>query len=115
MKHHKKQRTLGRKRNLRRALLRTLSSSLIRCEKINTTEAKAKELKPYIEKLITEGKKETLAARRNINAKIGPKNGNLLVANIVPKYKERDGGYTRIHKLPPRKSDGSKMAIISFV
>lgn len=115
MKHHKKQRTLGRKRNQRRALLRTLASGLIRAEKIQTTEAKAKELRPYIEKLITEGKKETLAARRNINAKIGPKNGKILVEKIVPKYTDRKGGYTRILKMPARKTDGSKMAVIAFV
>ena len=83
--------------------MKSLLNNIIQREKIRTTEAKAKELKPQIEKLVSKAKKGDLHSRRLVMEKIGPK------------YKERKGGYTRIIKLPPRAGDASKMAIIEFV
>jgi len=118
MKHHKSIRKFGRKRNQRIALMRSLALSLIDHEKIKTTEAKAKELRPFIEKLVTIGRKNTLAARRIVVSRLGETGGDgarKLVDNIAPRYKGRPGGYTRIIKLENRKGDGSPMAIIEFI
>jgi large subunit ribosomal protein L17 len=115
VKHKKVGRKFGRKRDQRRALLRSLACNLITQEKIKTTEAKAKELRPFIEKFITRAKIDNLSNRRLLISKIGIKSAKKLFNQIAPKYKERKGGYTRIIKLPPRKTDASKMAIIEFV
>jgi ribosomal protein L17 len=117
MNHHSKQRTLGRKSNQRLALLRSLARSLVKYEKITTTEAKAKELRPFIEKLITNARTEGVAARRLISSRLGgePSLTKKLVDEIAPQYKDRPGGYTRITKLPIRKSDAAKMAQIELV
>jgi large subunit ribosomal protein L17 len=96
--------------------MKSLACSLIRDEKIVTTEAKAKELRPYIEKIVTHGKKDSVAARRLISSKIGSKDmTNKLVTEISSKYADREGGYTRIIKLPLRQKDAAKMAQIEFV
>ena len=92
-----------------------LARSLILEEKIQTTEAKAKSLRPFVEKIVTNGKKGTLAARRLIIAKIGEEGAKKVIDSLSPRYKDRKGGYTRITKLSPRKSDASKMAVIEFV
>ena len=116
MRHHNKNRKFGRKRDQRVALLRSLAVSLIGRGKIRTTEAKAKELRPFVEQLVTKGREGTLASRRLITARLGnSKESKKLMDDIAPKYKDRSGGYTRIVKLPSRKSDGSKMAVIEFV
>ena len=115
MRHHNKNRKLGRVRKQRKALLNSLARSLVLHQKIKTTLAKAKEARPFVEKLVTKGKKGTVAARRDIVMIIGPKTAKRLVDIWAPKYKDRRGGYTRITKLPARKSDGSPMAIIEFV
>ncbi|NOY35783.1 MAG: 50S ribosomal protein L17 [bacterium] len=115
MKHKSTGRKLGRKRNARRALMRSLAVNFVRDEKIKTTEAKAKELRPYIEKMITKGKSGALASRRLVTARIGEDAAKKIFSEIAPKYKERKGGYTRITKLPRRKGDAAKMAIIEFV
>lgn len=116
MKHQKKGRTLGRKRNQKTALLKSLASSLVKNEKITTTEAKAKELRPFVEKLVTRAKNDTVASRRIIDSRLGSVSlTKKLVEEIAPQYKKRDGGYTRIVKLPPRLSDSAKMAVIEFV
>ncbi len=84
--------------------------------RIKTTEAKAKELRPFIERLVTKAKPGTLAARRLVISNLGTSfRAKKLVDVIAPKYAARPGGYTRIVKLPPRQSDGAKMAIIEFV
>lgn len=115
MKHHDRNKKLGRNSNQRRALLKSLACSLIRDNKIKTTETKAKELRRFIERLVTKAKKDT-AAFNFINQKIGnKKQTEKLIKDIAPKYAERNGGYTRIIKLPIRKSDASKMAQIEFV
>lgn len=116
MRHHNANRKFGLKSNQRRALLRSLASNLINAGKIVTTEPKAKEIRPYVEKLITTAKSGTITARRLITSRIGnPKSVKKLVEVIAPKYKTRAGGYTRVTKLPPRGGDGSRMATIEFV
>lgn len=95
--------------------MRSLAHNLALKGKIKTTEAKAKELRPYMEKLVTLGQKETLASRRLIEGRVGKMAAKKIVTEHSPMYKERKGGYTRITKLPPRNSDGAKMAVIEFV
>jgi large subunit ribosomal protein L17 len=116
MRHSKTGRKFKRDSDQRKALLKALSVALIVHEKITTTEAKAKELRPHIERLITAAKKDTVAARRLVAAKIG--DGIVLskmFKTIGPEFKSRSGGYTRIIKLPKRVKDASKMAHIEFV
>ncbi len=116
MKHHKQGRKLGRERNQKKALMKTLATSLIKHEKITTTEAKAKELRPYIEKLVTNAKSDTLATKRLILSRLGTNPmSKKLVAVIAPRYVDRKGGYTRVIKIMRRASDASKMAQIEFV
>lgn len=116
MNHHNKNRKFGRPKNQRVALIKSLMSSLIRDEKIVTTEAKAKELRSHIERVVTHAKNDTVASRRLAVSKIGNKDiVSKLFKDIAPKYKERSGGYTRVIKLPIRKSDAAKMAMIEFV
>ena len=84
-------------------------------EKIETTDAKAKELRPIVEKMITKAKDANLANRRILMQNLTPKMAKKIIEDIAPKYKDRRGGYTRIIKLPRRKSDGAKMAIIELI
>ncbi|MAF59510.1 MAG: 50S ribosomal protein L17 [Candidatus Pacebacteria bacterium] len=117
MKHHKRERKFGRVARQRTALLRSLARSLILHGKIETTEAKAKELRPFIEKLVTMGNKKTLASRRMISSRLGEENlaSKKLVDEIAPKYKDREGGYTRITKTGVSGHDARKNAVIEFV
>ena len=116
MKHKIKGRKFGRKTGVRKALMRSLSHNLIACRKIKTTEAKAKELRPFIEKMVTRAKNDTVENRRLIFKRIPNKNDvKKLFGDIAPKYEKKGGGYTRIIKLPPRKKDNAKMAIIEFI
>lgn len=117
MKHHKKGRKLGRVRRQRIALLRSMARSLILHERIETTEAKAKELRPFIEKLVTRGKNDNLFSRRLIISRLGgSKTGTTkLLEKISPKYKDRNGGYTRITKIYNYSGDGRDKAVIEFV
>src|SRR3989344_2202042 len=117
MRHHNTKRKFGRSKTQKRALLNSLALSLIRREKIKTTEPKAKELHPYMEKLITRAKQNNLAARRLIIAKLSGQRPEIrkLFEVLAPRYQERKGGYLRVLKLPVRKSDGAQMAIIEFV
>ena len=115
MKHGNKKRKLGREKGQRAALLKTLAANLILKEKITTTEAKAKETRPFVEKLITKGKKGDLSAIKYLAKYLPEKARKKIVAEIGPRFKERAGGYTRIIKLNPRKTDGAKMAIIELV
>lgn len=116
MRHHDSKRKFGRERKVRRALLKSLASSLIIKKKIKTTDAKARELRPYIEKMVTRAKRNDVPSRRAMVSEIGTKKAvKILFDDIAPSYKERPGGYTRIVKLPRRMGDGSKMAVIEFV
>ncbi len=117
MRHHNKNRKFGRSRAQRGALLKGLAVNLIRAGRIKTTEAKAKELRPFMEKLVTRAKTDTLASRRVIVSRLmnQDKETQILMEKIAPKFKDTSGGYTRVLKLPPRKSDGAQMALIEFV
>ncbi|MCA9364100.1 50S ribosomal protein L17 [Candidatus Kaiserbacteria bacterium] len=117
MRHHNKNRIFGRTRRGRTALLRSLAISLIENGKILTTEARAKELRPYIERLVTYGKKGTLAARRQAATKLGePRAATIkkLFDEIAKEYSDRSGGYTRITKAGPTLA-GRREAVIEFV
>ena len=116
MRHHEKFKTLGREKGQRVALVKSLMRSLVLHEAITTTETKAKELRKYIEPLVTMAKDATLADRRIIISKLGDvKATKKLIEKIAPTFASRKGGYTRVVKLPLRKSDGAKMAYIQFV
>ena len=115
MRHHNQNRKFSRVRKVRKALLNGLARSLVLHQKIETTEAKAKELQPFVDKLVTKGKTNTVASRRLVSTKIGPKATGEIFSKIAEKYEKRNGGYTRVTKLSRRLSDGSKMAIIEFV
>jgi large subunit ribosomal protein L17 len=117
MRHHNNVRKFGRNKNQRKALLKGLALSLIKTGKIKTTEAKAKELRPYIEKMVSQAKKGDLASRRLVLAKLYNRTSEVkkLFEDIAPNYKSRNGGFTRVLKLPARLEDGAKMAIIEFV
>ena len=115
MRHKKKGRKFSRKRGVRIAFMKSLVFNLVAREKIKTTEARAKELRPFIEKFVTRAKKDNLANRRLLIAKLGQQTTKKLFEKIAPKYKDKNGGYTRIIKLSLRKGDASKMAIIEFV
>ena len=115
MRHLKKGRTFGRTRNQRISLLRNLAHALIMRERIITTEAKAKELRGRVEKLLSVAKIGTIASRRLLAQRLPTDSQRKLVSVIAPRFRERQGGYTRIIKLTPRKSDASEQALIEFV
>jgi large subunit ribosomal protein L17 len=117
MKHHKSFRKFGREKNGRVAFLRGLAVNLIRHGKIETTEARAKEVRPYVEKLITLAKVDSVAHRRLVMSRIMNQEieTGKLFKELGPKYKDMTGGYTRIIKLPYRISDGAAKAVIEFI
>ncbi|MBU1149039.1 50S ribosomal protein L17 [Patescibacteria group bacterium] len=116
MRHRKKGKILGRKKAQRVALFRTQAKSFFQHGKITTTEAKAKQLKSFLEKLITTGKKDNLASLRRL---ISSLNSTVIAKKIIkevsPKYIDRKGGYLRVIKLNRRKGDGAKVAKIEYV
>lgn len=116
MRHAKRGRKIGTSASHRKAILEGLARQVIVHERVKTTEAKAKELRPYVEKVITLGKKGDLHARRQALAVLGDREiVHKLFAEIGPRYAERDGGYTRILKLGPRQGDAAPMAMIELV
>ncbi len=117
MRHHNNKRKFGREKNQRNALMKGLALSIIAHGKIETTLAKAKELRPMIEKLITNCLKGDLSARRLVVSKLYGRRAeaNKLFDEIAPKYKDINGGYTRITKMPQRAGDASFMAVIEFI
>ena len=116
MKHNITHRKLNRTTSHRKALLMNLSNSLIKHEQITTTLSKAKELRPFVEKIITLGKKGDLVSRRKtISILQDQKNTKKIFDVISERYKERSGGYTRIIKVGNRFGDNAPMAIIEFV
>lgn len=117
MRHSNKNRTLNRPRNQRTALLRGLAVSLIRDGQIKTTLAKAKELQPRIERLVTIAKKDSVQARRLVASRLGEPSATIMkkfFSDVAPKFATRNGGYTRVVKLG-RTSPGRDEAIIAFV
>ena len=112
-------RKFGRDHAGRIALLRSLALALINEEHITTTEARAKELRSFVEGLVTKGRVGDLASRRMIISRLGGTTGEAgakkIIDDIAPRYKTRPGGYTRVIKLPRRGGDASKMAVIEFV
>ena len=119
MRHFKRGRKLNRTASHRSALLSNLASSFIMYKQIVTTQPKAKELRKFAERLITYAKKDSLHGRRlilkNIKGKLNKKIANILIHELAPNYKDRNGGYTRIIKLDNRKNDNANMCIIEFV
>ncbi|WP_368653633.1 50S ribosomal protein L17 [Ornithinibacillus sp. 4-3] len=115
-------RKLGRTTDARMALLRNLASDLIIHERIETTEAKAKDLRSVVDKMITLGKRGDLNARRQAAAFLYHQEANenesvlqKLFDDVAKRYDDRQGGYTRVLKLGPRRGDGAPMAIIELV
>lgn len=114
-KRNKKVNIFSRPKNQRTALLRALAAGLFLSGKIETTEAKAKEARIFAEKCITKAKNGGLANRRILAGEFSPKVVKKIFDDIAPQYVSRSGGYTRMAKIGPRKSDGAKMAIIELV
>ncbi len=109
-------RKLGRTSDARKAMLRQLTTDLFSYGKIETTFFRAKELQPVAEKMITLGKKNTLATYRKALGFITKEDiANKLFKEIAPKYADRNGGYTRVTRLGPRRGDAAEMAIIELV
>ncbi|KAB8127656.1 50S ribosomal protein L17 [Gracilibacillus oryzae] len=115
-------RKLGRTTDQRKALLRGLATDLIIHERLETTEAKAKELRSVVDKMITLGKRGDIHARRQAAAFLYKAEANenedavqKLLNDIATRYEERQGGYTRVLKLGPRRGDGAEMAISELV
>ena len=116
MRHRKKGRQLSRTRSHRKATLRNLATSLFRHERIETTTAKAKELRPFAERLITLARRGDVHARRLAATKIQDREVlGKLFDEIAPRYLERPGGYTRVLKLGIRKGDAAEMSLIELV
>ena len=117
MAYTKKAHTFGRPSDQRKALMRSLARSLVLEERISTTEAKAKALRPFVERLVTYAKNGTLASRRLTKSTLGDDEAvKKLFDSIGPRYSERAGGYTRIVKRTARgTNDARKLAYIAFV
>ncbi|MFA5133586.1 MAG: 50S ribosomal protein L17 [Patescibacteria group bacterium] len=116
MRHGKTTKILGRKKAPKAALMRSMATSLVLYEKLKTTEVKAKVLKPYVERLVTVAKKNTLHARRQLLAKLYVEPAvKKIMEEIAPRYAERKGGYLRIVKLGYRQGDAAKTVKIEFV
>ncbi len=116
MRHKKKGKTLGRKTEHKNMMLRNLASSIVIYEKVKTTEAKAKEVRPLVEKAITIAKDGDLHARRKLISLLPQENATKKLVEVLgEKYKERPGGYTRIVKIGHRKGDGAQIVQIELV
>lgn len=117
MRHHSNQKKFGRNQNQRVAFMRGLALNLIQHGRIETTQTRAKAIRPYVEKLVTKARENDLAAMRLLVSRLGGQEeaARKLVQEIAPRYAGRNGGYTRILKLPHRKSDATAMALIEFV
>ena len=115
MRKRNKGRELSRSKSQRKALLKSLTSSLFLHGKIKTTEAKAKELRVVAEKCITRAKDNSISNKRLLLKLLSPQITKKLVEDIAPKYVNRKGGYTRIIGLGPRPSDAARMVIIELV
>src|SRR3989338_5940793 len=115
MRHHKKGRKFGRVKKVRKAFFRSLLRALVMKERIVTTEARAKEIRPKVERLVTKAKRGTLGARREVLKTLDALSAKKLISQLAGRYEKRAGGDTTIMKIGTRKSDAAKMAIIEFV
>jgi len=116
MRHRVAGKQLGRGKSERDRLLKNLAANVILYERMKTTEARAKEVRKVVEKLITTGKKQNLASKRALNAALPGKNAAAKVQKeLVPKYKDREGGYTRIVHMGARKADNARIVTIELV
>ena len=116
MRHKVAGRKLGRNSAQRKALFRNLVTELLWHERIRTTEAKAKAVRPYAERLITLAKRGDLHARRLAARDVqDPDTLSKLFDDLAERYEDREGGYTRIYKLGPRKGDAAPMVLLSLV
>jgi large subunit ribosomal protein L17 len=117
MRHQRKRHKLSRTASHRKALLRNLCKEVIDHERIQTTEAKAKAVRPEVEKLITLAKRGDLHARRQALSQLGQDKFVVykLFEEVAPRYVDRPGGYTRILKLGPRRSDATEMVLLELV
>ena len=117
MRHRRSKHKLSRDAAHRKALLMNLSKQLVEHERIQTSQAKAKAVKPEVEKMITLAKRGDLHARRQLLSRFGQDKFivHKLVEEIAPRYAERPGGYTRITKLGPRRSDSTEMVYLELV
>lgn len=116
MRHRGSKKILSRTSSARKSLMRGLATSFILYEKIKTTQAKARVLRSKVEKLVTLGKNNNLSARRRLLSELYTKNAvNKVLEVLGPRYKERNGGYTRIIPIGSRKGDGAEMVYIEFV
>lgn len=116
MRHGKSGRKLGRSPGQRKALLRQLAISIILEERVTTTEAKAKTMRPVVEKLVTIAREDTPHHRKVIMSKIDNDRATTKLFEVIgPRYEGSNGGYTRISKLGPRRGDAAPLALIEFV
>ena len=116
MRHRRKGRQLSRTASHKKAMLSNMATSLFRHERIHTTTAKAKELRPYAERLITLARRGDLHARRQAARTIHDKEAlKKLFDTLGPRYAEREGGYMRILKLGQRKGDGAEISLVQLV
>ena len=116
MRHRNATKTLGRRTSSRIAMLTSLAASIILHEKVKTTETKAKVVRSLVERSITDGKKSTLASRRNLMKRFASENPvNKILDVLGPRYMDRNGGYTRIIKMGTRKGDGAPVVQIELV
>ena len=116
MRHQKAGRKFGRSTAHRKAMSRNLVTSLLDHGRIQTTEAKGKELRRWVEKVITTAKTDDVAARRAVDAVVEDREVTArLFSTLMPRMKERPGGYTRVLKIGPRLGDGADMVLIELV
>ncbi|MBI2637922.1 MAG: 50S ribosomal protein L17 [Candidatus Sungbacteria bacterium] len=115
MQHLRKGRKFGMVRKVRKAFIKSIASSLILKERIHTTVARAKEVRPFVEKLVTHAKKGGLAKRRLVRSALPADAAKKVFDELAPRFKDRAGGYTRIIRTGRRLSDSAETAIIEFV
>ena len=119
MRHQKRGRKFNRSASHRKAMMSNLASALILHKRIQTTDAKGKELRGFVERLVSYAKQGDVHSRRLIHKKIKGKRAkqitNILIHDIAPTYEDRNGGYTRLIKLNNRKNDNASISLIEFV
>jgi large subunit ribosomal protein L17 len=116
LRHQKSGRRFNRDTDARKALMRNLCTSLLESGRITTTEARAKELRRWVERLITTAKAQDVTARRRVSEEVSkPEVVERLFSNLIPRLSERPGGYTRILRKGPRLGDSAPMVIIELV